>query len=288
MKNIFSRCFFLTLICVSFLTAADQVLAIDKIKIGVSTPLTGDSATFGTDIKDFVTFANEVLGEGKYELIFEDDKCTSKDGVSVANKLIHIDRVHYVLGFGCSGTTLAAAPLYEKAKILSIVTFASSPKIRDAGDFMFRTFPSDSVAGITLGQYVAKHNKSVAVISAQSDYSQDLKDVFAKSLPNTIQRSYEDFLPGTVDFRSTLLKIKSKSPEALFVNSQTEGEFTTIITQLQDLKWTPKLYGAYWPSSPAVLKNVAPQIEGITFVDTPSLDDLLNEEGKKLLGQYLI
>jgi len=122
------------------LAAAFMLLAVgactvraDTIKLGVSSALSGDAATYGLDIKDALLFANQKYGDGRYEFVFEDDRCSGRDAVSVAHKLIDIDKVDAVLGFACSGAALAALPIYEKAHIPVMVTTASSPKIRDAG-----------------------------------------------------------------------------------------------------------------------------------------------------------
>ncbi|RIL01417.1 MAG: hypothetical protein DCC75_13645 [Proteobacteria bacterium] len=48
----------------------------ESIKIGVSAPLSGDGAAFGTDIKNAVTLANEKFGKGRYTLVFEDERHT--------------------------------------------------------------------------------------------------------------------------------------------------------------------------------------------------------------------
>ena len=86
-------------------------------KIGVSLALSGDASTWGQDMKNTILLAkDEFLKEG-FELIFEDDKCEPKTAVAIANKFITIDKVDAVIGYTCSGPLLAAAPLYEKAKI---------------------------------------------------------------------------------------------------------------------------------------------------------------------------
>ncbi len=92
----------------------------EKIKVGVTLPLSGNSALWGTDIKNGLLFANEDLAQGRYELIIEDDRCDAKTAVTIAHKFIEIEKVKWVLGFGCSGTLLSTAKLYEQAHVVVI------------------------------------------------------------------------------------------------------------------------------------------------------------------------
>ena len=56
------------------IVSAHHVAAQERVKIGVSTALSGDAATYGLDIKDALLFANEKLTDNSYELVFEDDR----------------------------------------------------------------------------------------------------------------------------------------------------------------------------------------------------------------------
>ena len=121
----------------------------DKLKVGVPTALTGEAAPFGMDIKNALTLMDERFGGGKYELIFEDERCENRAAVSVAQKLINIDKVKYALGFPCNSTMLSTASIYDRAGVLVITSSATSGDVLDVGKSIFRLFPSD-VAGATL------------------------------------------------------------------------------------------------------------------------------------------
>lgn len=292
-RSFFLSRFIIQIIClfgvVGFISQGLSVAEtpLQKIKLGVSTPLTGEAATYGLDIKDFLIFANRHLSQNRYELIFEDDKCTGKDAVTAAQKLVKVDKVQAVIGFACSAATLTAAPIYENAQVPVMVTFASSPKIKQAGDYIFRSYPNDDDSGKILFSYVKTHHKTFAVLSEETQYAQDLKNVFTGSNTDAaLTLVTEDFLPGTVDFRSVLLKLKGKNPEGLFINTQAEHAFGVILQQIKEMNWKVSLYGAYWPASPALLAQAGENLNGIVFVDTPSLRDILNEEGARVYEDY--
>lgn len=259
----------------------------EKIKIGIVSALTGDDSPTGLDVKDAIIFADSIYGNDKYELIIEDDRCSGRNAVSIANKFTQIDKINYVIGFSCSAATLPAAPIYEKAHVISMVASASSPKISDAGDYMFRTTPNDADAGKVLGDYVGKNYKLIGVLSEESDYAQHLGGVFEETIKtNGGKVITENFLPNSFDLRSQLLKLKEKKVPALFINAQAEKTFAIILNQLKNISWKPALFGAYWPGSPALLSIAQNDLEGIIFVDTPSLKDILNDEGEKLMQTF--
>jgi len=62
---------------------ASRSIAEEKIRIGVSLPPTGYAATCGVDATNAFLFANEKIGKGRYELVFEEDQRDPKAAVSV-------------------------------------------------------------------------------------------------------------------------------------------------------------------------------------------------------------
>ena len=207
----------------------------------------------------------------------------------MANKLISADEVEYVLGFACSGTVLAAAPVYERAKRVIIATSASSPKIADAGEYVFRTTPSDIVAARQLYQHISASRRHVVILSEESDYAQDLEQAFVASRDSDSKMKIvrETFLPGTSDFRTQLTRIRSSKPDALFLNTQTERSFVVLLRQLNEMSWSIPIYGAYWPASPTLLAQAGELANGIEFVDTPSLSGMLSEQGSKVFEEFV-
>ena len=108
----FALLFFVSLVCSLFISS--QNVYADKIKIGLVSALTGESAPTGLDVKDAILFANKLYGGDRYEFVIEDDRCLGRDGASAAHKLVSIDKVKYALGFACSVSFLSAASIYEK------------------------------------------------------------------------------------------------------------------------------------------------------------------------------
>ena len=266
-------------------TAQDPVAAKEKIKIGVAVPLTGAAAAYGEDIKNALLFANSKLNS-KYELIVEDDQCLDKEAVAVAHKLTAIDKVKYVLGFGCSGTVLAAAPVYVSAKVIAIASGTGAPKITFAGDYIFRTKPSLNIAAGLLSKDMAAKFHKVGIITEETAYCQGLTDAVVKMAPPGLEIINENFLSQTDDFRALLLKMKAKGVEALFMNPQGEPGLVSMFKQFKAMNWDIQVYGTFQPGSPAFLTQFGKSADGIVYADLAFNEDMLNTAGLKMFGEF--
>ncbi len=103
----------------------------------------------------------------------------------VAQKLVNNSEVLGVIGHFGSNTTLAAAPIYEAGKLVLISPTSTSTSISNAGDFIFRTVPSDRFAGSTLARYLLNTlnlKKAVVFFNSTNEYSSSLQTEFTSAL----------------------------------------------------------------------------------------------------------
>ena len=77
---------------------------------------------------------------------------------------MNVDKVKVILGGICSGETLAAAPITEAAKVILLSPSATSPDITNAGDYVFRTIPSDANAGRISAQTAIKNGLKLSIV----------------------------------------------------------------------------------------------------------------------------
>jgi len=277
----------LRLALLATLLIASPTLADDKIKIGLSTALTGDGATWGTDLRNALLFANKELTNEKYQIIIEDDHCTGKDAVAVAHKLISVDHVKYVFG-NCSATVKSALPVYDRANVLVFAPIATSPTLSNGFTNIFRSAPSDESNAALLLDHIKARYSSVGVLTEEDDYAQDLTRAFVRNAADGKLAIYtESYLPENTDLRSVLLRLKEKKIEALFLNSNSERSFATILKHIKQLKCGWQIYASYFPGSPTLRKLITDdEAEGIIFTDFPSFDDVLRADGKKLVQKF--
>ncbi len=245
-KNL--KILFIVIITLLFITACakKETLKVaeikEPIKIAIITPLTGDAAVWGLEVKNgaeiaYVSFRSQKINGREVQLLFEDDKCDGKEGVTAIQKLINVNKVKITGGTVCSSVALAIAPIDEENKIIHLSAGASNPQITTAGDYMFRIWPSDDFEGNKIAEYASNilSIKSVAILYVNNEYGLGLKNAFTKKLTDykgTILIE-ETFAPSSNDFRTQLLKIKEKSPEAVYVASNPQ-EMPQILKQIKE------------------------------------------------------
>ena len=155
-------------------TTEEEVLT---LKLGFAGALTGGSAEQGTRQNAAMTLAVEQYNAARgpedpiVEIVAYDDMADPKEAATVANKLASDTDVVAVIGHTNSSCTLAGAPIYETAGLVDITTGSSSPKISEAGPYIFRTWNSDV--------YTAKYNvtalldmgcENIGIIYENNDY----------------------------------------------------------------------------------------------------------------------
>ncbi len=244
----------------------------EKLKVGVMLPLSGDAAAYGQPIsKSYMLAVDEInagggIGGKQVELIFEDSKCTPNDGATAAQKLVNIDQVKIILGEACSGATLAAAPITEPAKVIVISPSATNPGISTAGDFLFRTAPSDANAGRIAADYAYEQGfRNAAIISEATDYAQGLRKVFSDTFEANGGGVVADetFTSEISDFRTTILKVRAKNPDLVYVVPQTPAKGALLVKQLNEQGVDAQLLTAEVLIADGVIAESGDDMEGI-------------------------
>jgi branched-chain amino acid transport system substrate-binding protein len=117
-------------------------------------------------------------------LIVNDDN-KADIATQLATQLVNDQSVLGVVGHFSSGTSLAAAKVYEPGQLPMISPISTAVALSDAGDYIYRTVPSDRLAANTLAKYqldTLKVQKVAVFFSSQSTYSQSIKSEFATAI----------------------------------------------------------------------------------------------------------
>lgn len=212
-----------------FFTFYSIALGAEKVKIGVSLPLTGASASDGQNTRNGAALALEhnkskpALQKYNIEIAAEDDKSDPKDAAAIGNKFAGDKEIFAVVGNYNSSCTLAEASILSKAGLVQISPASSSPKITGFSKYLFRTQPTDELVGANIVDWAKDLKfKKVAVVYENSDFGKGLQGVYEKRWPGegrTIVAT-EYYTPGsTLDFTSILTKIKSAGAEGVLLGS---------------------------------------------------------------------
>lgn len=235
------------------------------VKIGWMGPLTGDAASYGESIKRGVELAHRQIN-ANVEIIYEDTKCEGKDAVTAVNKLVNTDAVQAIIGEVCSGATLAAVPVATAAQVAMISAASTSPRLSEAGEFFFRTVPSDTLQGEFGAQLVYdKGFRRLAVLFSNEEYGLGFNNVLKEkytTLGGAVVRS-EPFERTAVDLRTHLTKIKSANPDAIYIISNSPDSASAALKQITELNIEAALFGSEGLKSPDILAAAGEAAEGL-------------------------
>ncbi len=199
----------------------------EPLRIGAALSLTGAIAPYGRSAQRGIELAvSEINDHGgingqRLKIILEDCQSEPRPATLAVQKLISQDKVPAVVGFIGSSLLLATAPLFNENHVVLISPGASSPGIREAGDFVFRTRASGRLEAITLARYANKNLncRKTGVLYVNNTYGLSWLESFSEcttSLGGEIVAK-EGFQQGSTDLRAQLSKIKTSDPSCLLI-----------------------------------------------------------------------
>ncbi len=283
------------LISLSFITIFSLVLFFsgcgksekDVVKIGVIYPLTAEASFWGNNARNGAELAvDDFNAQGgitgkRIKIIYEDSKSTPKDAVNAANKLIFQDKVKFIVGDLASSNLLAIAPICEKNKILTVGQ-GSNPQIRNSGDYIFRTWPSDDLQGRAVAKFVNDklNPKKPSIIYVNNEYGRGVFEVVGKylSVPFNKEESYE---PSLRDFKTLIQKIR-KDTDVLILVSYPE-ELPIILKQIAEAKVGVSIVGTETFENENVKKI---QVRFPMYYTVPRFSDTTSTMYKDFAGKY--
>ena len=277
---------FVFILSIQFIVLLPICSAENRLQIGATSALTGPASTYGTDIKNLLLFANHELAKDKYEIVIEDDRCNPKEAVTIAHRFVSVNKLPYIIGFPCSGTSLAVAPILEKSKVV-LMTYGSAPAISHAGDYIFRTRASDEFGLKLLYEHFKSTHRRLGVIVEQTDYAVDTAKTFQKlNNTNTIELIEENYISDS-DLRPILLRLKQKAVDGIFIVLQTELTMINALKQMKELKLELPIYGSNAADSPTLLNIAGSTADGLVVFGQPEVPDSLSPEGKLLYERFI-
>ncbi len=271
------------LLVVLFTLFLGVTCAAEPIKIGISLPLSGPAASYGTDFRNTYLLANKLLANNAYQLIFEDDRCSPMTAVTVAHKLMTIDKVRYVLGVTCDGVFSAAGAIYQSHGAVVIST--SSSKV--AGDGLFHTNLQLSDWAKQLFEHIAANYHHVGIISEETGFAQDFHRNFNTANDGRLVLSPQTYQSDETDFRPLLLALQAKKVDSLLLLTQTEETLLRILHAVKVLKMPLPIYNVIFAGSKSFRDKSGSDAEGIVFLDFPDLALALNPEGRSIFKQFV-
>jgi len=234
--------------------AAASVLAFSpaqaELLISTVGPMTGQYASFGEQMKrgaeqavKDINAAGGVLGQ-KIKLVVGDDACDPKQAVAVAKKLVS-QKVVFVAGHFCSGSSIPASKVYTAGRILQISPASTNPKLTDeGGPNVFRVCGRDDQQGVVAGTLLAKKfaGKKIAFLHDKTAYGKGLMDATLENYKKMGGKPamIEAYTAGEKDYTALVSKMKAAGVEVFYLGGyHTEGAL--MIRQAHEMGFKPQL-----------------------------------------------
>jgi branched-chain amino acid transport system substrate-binding protein len=210
------------------LTFAMTGAAWADITIAVGGPMTGDYATFGSQMSagakqavEDLNAAGGVMGE-QLVLQVEDDRCDPKEAVAVANRVASSGAV-LMAGHFCSGSSIPASAVYAEEGVIQISPASTNPTFTDArpGPGIYRVCGRDDQQGEVAGAYINENFKDakVAILNDKSAYGKGLADETQKSMEAAGKKAdvVESYTAGEQDYTALVTKLKQAGVGVVYI-----------------------------------------------------------------------
>jgi branched-chain amino acid transport system substrate-binding protein len=188
------------------------------------------------------------IGGRPLELVLRDDYADPDSAVFIAGDL-YASGVSAVVGHLFSGTTLAAAPVYNGGDdpVPAISPSSSSPEVSSAGDHTFRVCPSDLAHGAALAQWVRErlNLERGAVLYLNDQYGRGIRQTFVEQFVRMGGRleSVDPYLGDRPDVGPYLDRMARNRSIQFLVVAGNRGEAEEVLRQARRRGLTVPILG---------------------------------------------
>lgn len=221
------------------------------IKVATQSPLSGENAEMGEDIKLGAELAVKDNADKFKKLGFDlqllpkDDKADPATGTTNAKSLVTDPDVLALVGHLNSGVMAAAGTTYEGAGLAAVSPSNTNPQLSQNGWKTFhRICARDDNQGPAAAQYLKDQGKkSVYIIDDSTDYGKGLAiemEKKAKELGLQVV-AHESVSNQEMEFNTLVTKIKASNVESVYFGGMyaQAGQF---LKQLKDKQWSGNIF----------------------------------------------
>lgn len=283
------------LICLCLLLFASAGWAAEPIKIAFIGPMTGEFAVVGKESRQvLMLLASDLNSRGglmgrMVELLFADDGGNPGTALPAGKSLVRQNPAA-VIGSFTSTVTESLQGIFDEAKIVHISYGSTAVSLTGKGlRYFFRTCPQDDDQAKAIVNLVRKTKiKKVALLHDNSLYGKELAERVRDRLHDWMIDvvSFESVLPGKLDYRADLEKIKAREAKLVFFAGY-YPEAARLLAGREQMKWEAPFLGGDAVNNPGLVKLAGKKAaEGFYFLSPPIPSDLNSPGVKQFLSRY--
>ena len=285
---------FVFVIIFSLLVSSTAWSQKEVIKVATQTPLSGEQAAIGEQIKLGAQIAVEESAKRFQALGFSlilvpyDDQAKPEVGVANARNIVADPGILLVVGHWNSGVAIPSSDIYKDAALAMISPANTHPDITDRGyPNVNRICGRDDVQGPVVARFAAQDlmAKSVYIIHNKAFYGQGIAEMFqgeAKKLGMKIL-GYE----GTeekANFAPTVIPVRAKKPDFVYFG----GEYPQaglLLKQMREKGVKSTFMGPDGTDSPEMVRIAGQAVVG-SYYTTVAAPNASAEFGKKFKQRF--
>jgi len=251
--------------------------------VGAVLSLSGEGSYYGLAIRQGMDLAvGEVnasggIGGNPLRILYRDSASSPEKAAQAAIQLYDRQDVPMIVGAVLSSETLRIAPLAEQRHKILLSPASSSPEITQAGKFIFRVYPSDTLEGAYMAQLAADelHLKRVLVLAIDNAFGQGLASVFSKAFPSSTPVEVQTYPAHGADFAALTERARAWGPDGIYL----AGYYSDMAQALKEIRRVDRKVILLSTSSfgnPKTLEAAGDAAEGVIFpaiVFNPESDD---------------
>ena len=178
---------------------------------------------------------------------------------------------------GASGSSLAAGPNAQSAKVPMISPSSTNPAVTQIGDYIFRACFIDAFQGEVMAKFAynsLQAKKAAIMLDFNSPYSRDLTDFFELSFAKLGGQvvTKQSYTQGDADFKGQLSSINAAEPDVIYLPGY-YGDIAVIAKQARQMGMTQPLLGGDGWDAPELWQLGGDAMNGSYISNHYSADD---------------
>ncbi len=271
------------------------------VKLGAILSLQGAGSPYGQSIQRGIEMAVEDInaaggvdvfevGQKPLTLLVRDARSQPATGLQAAHELL-AEGVTAAIGADVSDVTLAVAPVFQEAEVLLMSPASSTPTLSDAGDFIYRNFPSDDLEALNTADHVfnVAHVPEAAVIAQQSEFGLGQKNSFIQRFRLLGGRALgQGSYPANAtpeDIATQVQRLLAEDPPAIYIAGYS-ADTALVARAIRDAGSDAALFGTGAVLPADLVAAGGDAVEGLAFPQAPFELDSDADNVRKFVADY--
>ncbi|MCB1055263.1 MAG: ABC transporter substrate-binding protein [Acidobacteria bacterium] len=264
----------------------------EVITFGVVLPLTGESAIYGTPIRNGIELALQQIEAKKdappIKLDIRDSQSDPQRAQQLTEELYN-EGERAVVGGVTTPEAMAMVEAADRASRVLVSPSASAAALTGISRNFFRVWPSDAREGAKMGQYAAQNLnlQTAVIITADSTYAEGIQHVFREAFEQNGGKVLEtiEYPRNTADVEALVERAVSLTPDCIYVADYADG-IVKLIKLLKAADYKGKILTVAAFATPQAISAAGRDAEGV-FVTHPQFSEASDDpEVKAFVEAY--